>query len=107
MRHEGFGPGSPRGDRSTAKEVINMSDENKQEQTTSDYVPKVSLGNVPFTIIEETHDFVNEHGFSNLTMELILMASEASVKMTEAIRALSKLEEAKRDFLWHQENPPD
>ena len=53
------------------------------------------------------HDFVNERGFSNLTMELILMVSKASVKMTEAIGALSELEKAKKDFLWRKENPPD
>lgn len=78
----------------------------KVQETTTYEPPKVVLGNLPHSIMEETHDFVNEHGFTSCTMELLLMASTASEKMRAAIGALGDLEKSKAEFLRRKENLP-
>ena len=50
---------------------------------------KVDLGSLPFTIMQETLDFVKKHGFTVLTMEVLLKASHAASKMEEGIDAIN------------------
>ena len=66
---------------------------------------KVELGSVPYRIMGETLDMVNEHGFTLHTMELLLKASNAAEKTSEAIEAVNDLKQAQQFFLDHLEGP--
>ena len=71
-------------------------------------IPKttnVNLGSLPYTIMEETFHFVNKHGFTLLTMDLLLKASQAAEKIDEGIDAINDLRAAQDAYLTHSEGP--
>ena len=69
-------------------------------------IPKttnVDLGSVPYTIMQETLDFVKKHGFTLLTMDLLLKASQAAEKIEEGIDAINDLRAAQEAYISHLE----
>lgn len=71
-------------------------------------IPKtinVDLGSLPYTIMQETLDFVKKHGFTLLTMDLLLKASQAAEKIEEGIGAINDLRAAQDAYLTHSEGP--
>ena len=64
---------------------------------------KVDLGSLPFSIMQETLDFVKKHGFTLLTMDLLLKASHATEKIEEGIGAINDLRAAQEAYIAHVE----
>ena len=80
-----------------------MSDELTE---TDQLIPKttnVDLGSLPYALMEETLNFVKKHGFSVLTMDLLLKASQAAEKIDEGIGAINDLRAAQEAYITHVE----
>ena len=73
-------------------------------KTTGYEVPKMAPGNLPFDILKEAIDTINEHGFTINSADMLIQASEAAQAQKEANALSARFRDAKAVVLRENED---